>query len=293
MIASMTGYGRGDVKRNGKEITVEIRSLNNRFLDISLRLPKTLSFFEDEVRNLIRQHLTRGRVNVVVNVKESQNDKNIDSAINMELAQQYLNQLSALKKQLNLPGKIKLKHLIYFSDIFFAETEDDVSEEAWNDIKSAMISAIEQLKKMRLSEGNELNEDLVKRIKSLDKDIEEIERLANSRMDRERIKLKERIESLNLSGEVDEGRLEMEIAILASRMDVTEECTRMKSHNKMFLDVLTSEETVGRKLNFLLQEMTREANTIGSKACDADVSHLVVNIKEEIEKLREQVQNIE
>ena len=293
MIASMTGYGRGEVKKESKEIIVEVRSLNNRFLDISIRLPKTLSVFEEEARNIARQYLTRGRINIVINIKESNNDKNFSGKANLELAQDYLKQLLSLKKELNLSGKVKLEHLLAFSDIFLPDVDEDVSDKTWNYIKKALIKALEDLKKMRLSEGKELSADLISRIEKLDKNIKKIEKLSKSRTDKELIKLKERIANLQLSDELDEGRLELEIAILASKLDVTEECIRIKSHNKMFLEILSSDEPVGRKLNFLLQEMTRESNTIGAKACDAEISHLVIDIKEEVEKLREQVQNIE
>ena len=293
MIASMTGYGRGEVKKAGKEIFVEVRSLNNRFLDISVRLPKPLSGFEEDARNIVRKYLTRGRINLVVNVKEFTNDKDSFNKVNIELAKNYVKQLKGLKKELHLVGKIRLKHLLVFSDIFLPDVEEEVSEQTWTDIKQALIQALENLKQMRFSEGKQLSIDLIKRIKNLDKNIQEIEKLSNFRVDNELIKLRERIASLEVNEELHEGRLELEIAILASKLDVTEECIRFKSHNKLFLEILDSEGIVGRKLNFLLQEMTREANTIGAKACDAKISHLVINIKEEVEKLREQVQNIE
>ncbi|MBD3287748.1 YicC family protein [candidate division KSB1 bacterium] len=297
MIASMTGYGRSDVKTSSQEITVEIRTLNNRFLDISVRLPKNLSQFEDEVRNLVKKHLVRGRVNISINVKESANDNNGSAKANLELAQHYLKQLKFLKKQLNLSGNIRVEHLLPFTDIFLMEEESEDLTGLWNELREAIEQALENVKKMRHDEGNELSLDLQKRVKLLDHNILEIEELAASRIDKERERLREKIENLTsidaVGEDVNEGRIEMEIALLATRIDVTEECTRFKSHNKMFLEILESDGAIGRKLNFLLQEMTREANTIGSKAYDADISHLVVMIKEEVEKIREQVQNIE
>lgn len=289
----MTGFGHGEVKKNGKEISVEVRTLNNRFLDISVRLPKALSLYEEEIRNIVKQNLSRGRVNVVLNIKEANDDKDSLGRANIELARSYLNQLENIQKELKIGGKIKLDHLIAFSDIFLLEEEQEDSTETWDEIKEALIIALDNLKQMRLTEGEQLGIDLINRIKSLDDNIKEIERLSRSRIEKERDKLSERIAFLGVSKEIDESRMELEIALLASRMDVTEECIRFKSHNKIFLDSLNATEAAGRKLNFLLQEMTREANTIGAKACDADISHLVVNIKEEVEKIREQVQNIE
>ncbi len=295
MIASMTGYGRGDVRTNGTETLVEIRSVNNRFLDISVRLPRMLSYFEDEVKNIIKQVLLRGRINVIVNVKESANENESLDKIDVELAQTYLRQLKALKKSLKIGGKIRLEHMLALSDIFIPPENDAASKAMWEDIKKALMQALENLKQMRLEEGKELSQDLIRRVQNLDVLVHNIESLSIARIERERDKLRERIQALGIAKEIDESRLELEISILASRMDVTEECIRFKSHDKLFLDFLenNSEEAVGRKLNFLLQEMTREANTIGSKAYDADISHLIVECKEEVEKLREQVQNIE
>jgi len=297
MIASMTGFGRGVFKNNEKEITVEIRTLNNRFLDVSVRLPKSFTIFEDDVRNIVKQHLNRGRVNVVINVKEANNDKNSDSKANIELAKTYLNQLKILKKKLHLGGRIRLNHLLSFTDIFVSDIDEDSNEKIWEDIKLALAEAIENLKKMRISEGQQLHNDLVMRITMLDEGISEIEQLSKTRTKEEHIKLRDRITGFGLTDgiteEISEGRLELEIALLANRIDVTEECIRFKSHNKLFLEILNSEGSVGRKLNFLLQEMTREANTIGAKASDAKISHIVVNTKEEVERIREQVQNIE
>ena len=172
----MTGYGRGEVKKNGKEITVEIRSLNNRFLDVSIRLPKSLSVYEEEVRNLVRKYLTRGRINVIVNVKEMLNEKNLNNKVNLELAQSYLNQLEAIRKKLHLTGKIKLEHLLAFSDIFISEFEEEMTDQTWKDVQKSIIEALDNLKNMRLSEGNELSVDLTKRINTLEHNICQIEK---------------------------------------------------------------------------------------------------------------------
>lgn len=293
MVVSMTGFGRGEVNKNGREITVEVRSLNNRFLDVSVRIPKNLLIFEEDVKNYVRNYLIRGRVNVIINVKESNGAKELLQSINLDSVKVYWNLLRNLKKELHLSGKIGLEHLLTFQDKFLFETEEEVSEEAWSDIQEALKQALENLKQMRFKEGKELSDDLIKRIKILEEKIKAVENRSKTRVDKELMRIRERITLLGSLETVDEGRLEMEITLLASRMDVTEECIRFKSHNKLFLEILSSQGTIGRKLNFLLQEMTREANTIGAKAYDAEISHLVVEIKEEVEKIREQVQNIE
>ena len=292
MIISMTGYGRGDVKTDNKEITVEVRSLNNRFLDITTRLPKNLFIYEEEIKTIIRKYSTRGRISVVINIKEA--NGNINSLnINSEIAKSYLNILNKLKQDLEIKGEVQLDHLLLFKDIFFVDIEDEIADNYWKNIKIALKQAMENLKQMKIKEGTELGIDLNKRIKIIDNTICEIEVLAKNRINKEYVKLKERIDSINNFENIDEGRLEAEIALIASRIDITEECIRFKSHNKLFMNSIENDDAVGRKLNFLLQEMTREANTIGSKAYDAEISHLVVSIKEEVEKIREQVQNIE
>lgn len=293
MIISMTGFGRAEVKSENKEITVEVRSLNNRFLDITTRLPKNMFAYEDEIKTVVRKHILRGRVNIAVTIKELNGNTN-SFKINNEVAENYLKTLKQLKKKLGLKGKIHLDHLLAFRDVILMDIEEEeVPDKTWNCVKNALDKALENLKQMRISEGKELCNDLLKRVKILDVKIVEIENIAKSRVEREYEKIKDRISTLGKVESVDEGRLESEIALIASRIDITEECIRFKSHDKLFLEAIKNEEAVGRKLNFLLQEMTREANTIGAKAYDADISHLVVDIKEEVEKIREQVQNIE
>ncbi|MDZ7358351.1 MAG: DUF1732 domain-containing protein, partial [candidate division KSB1 bacterium] len=182
---------------------------------------------------------------------------------------------------------------LQFPDIISYEEGAGANEAIWHAIEQAIIIAMENLQEMRRREGQELAKDLEGRIQLLDKRIAQIEAISSSRMGEELAKLRQQIQAILPIEGVDEARLETEIALMINRIDVTEECVRFHSHNKMFLDVMVSEDVVGRKLNFLLQEMTREANTIGAKANHADIAHLVVEIKEEVEKIREQVQNIE
>jgi len=293
MISSMTGYGRGEVKKNGKEVLVEIRSLNNRFLEISLRLSRMYILMEDEIRNLIKERLSRGRINVVVTLKENSLARDGSSFINNATASSYYKQLKNLKDTLHLSGKIKLEHLLTNTEIFTTEADDEPNEELVTMLKQSVSEALDNLQMMRRGEGKILSADLANRIQVLDNWINEIERLSETRVTDEYHKLRERVRSLVADREIDENRLEQEVSIMASKMDVTEECIRFRSHNKLFLEFLNSTDAVGRKLNFLLQEMTREANTMGSKAYDSDIAHLVVMCKEEVEKIREQVQNIE
>ncbi|MBN2012735.1 YicC family protein [candidate division KSB1 bacterium] len=292
MIISMTGYGRGEVRTENKEINVEVRTLNNRYLDVTLRVPKSMFMYEEEIKSVVRQYVSRGRVNIVINMKDC-NGQVGAFQVNVEMAQHYMNLLNSLKQQLHLKGDPELEHLLQFRDIFLTEPEDMLNDETWAIIKTALESAMENLRKMRIDEGQALSNDLKHRISILDDSIAKIELLAKERVEKEYQRIKERIASIGNLENVDEGRLEGEVALLASRMDITEECIRFKSHNNLFIEAMNGEEVAGRKLNFLLQEMTREANTIGAKAYDADIAHIVVDIKEEVEKIREQVQNIE
>ncbi|MFQ5706265.1 MAG: YicC/YloC family endoribonuclease [bacterium] len=292
MIVSMTGFGRGEVKEDGVEVLVEIRTLNHRFLDVSLRIPKSLNYFESDIREMIRSNLTRGRVEVTVSLK-SEEQELAGLTVDKVLAASYLKLLEELKKEFGLQDSIRIEHLLQFSDIITVASEKPSDENAWKIAKKALQVALSDLLQMRIREGNEMKKDLVGRIEVLNRLLQRIEEKSHSRSSTEYEKLKERLREITEAVAVDEGRLEMEIALFADRVDVTEECTRFKSHNDYFLELLDNEETAGRKLNFLLQEMHREANTIGSKANDSQIAHWVVETKEEIEKLREQIQNIE
>ncbi len=292
MIISMTGFGRGEVVENDVEITCEIRTLNHRFLDISLRLPKILTTFENEIRDLIRSRLLRGRVEASIELKGEEptiEHLQIDKA----LASKIYQLLNELKNEFKIDEPIKLAYLLNYPDIITAQISHEIDEKIWPAVRRALNMALDDLTDMRLREGNEIKKDLRKRIENLNQVIEKIEERTRGRSKEEFEKLKERIETLIVNENLDEDRLEMEIALLADRVDVTEECIRFKSHNSYFMELLDNEEIAGRKLNFLLQEMHREANTIGAKCNDAQIAHWVVEVKEEVEKLREQIQNIE
>jgi len=289
----MTGFGRGEVRKNGYEIVAEIRSVNNRFLDMQLRLPKNFFHCEQEVKNIVRRYVTRGRVNIFVNLKNNNGENHIGLTINREPARTYWKLIHQLKKDFKIPGKVKLDHLLIFPDIITYEEETGDNKETWELIEKVLIIALENLQEMRKNEGEELANDLIARIRSLEDKLNQIEKISEERTGDELNKLRQRIKEILSVREIEELHLETEIAIMINRMDVTEECVRFRSHNKLFLKTLESDNAEGRKLNFLLQEMTREANTIGAKANHADIAHLVVDVKEEVEKIREQVQNIE
>lgn len=292
MISSMTGFGRTSHKIEDLEVTVEIRTVNNRFLDISLRSPRILADFEGQIKELVGKNLTRGRINISITVtSESANMQQL--VLNKPLAAAYHRLASELRQNLGLSGEIELSQLLALPDIIVVDDKAPDSERYWQCTREALVKVLEEIQSMRQQEGEELLKDFIKRIDNLDQMISRIATLSAGEPAAELEKLRQRIALLIKDERVDEGRLETELALMADRMDVTEECVRFHSHNKAFLQILESEAAPGRKLNFLLQEMHREVNTIGSKSSSVAISHLVVQIKDEVEKLREQIQNIE
>jgi len=292
MIISMTGFGRGQHSIKGYEAVVEVRSLNHRFLDVAMRLPRGLSAYEQTVKDLLRTKVNRGRVNVAVTLKSETADE-LGLSVDEDTARRYKQLLETLIKKLDLPGPVTLEHLLQFSDILTMAEETGLPPEAWLCVEKALALAVDEMNTMRVREGQEMSNDLRARVNGLQEKLETIKTHAAGRSKAEFEKLYKRLGAMVESKELDRTRLELEVALLADRVDITEECTRFQSHNTIFLEVLADPEPAGRKLNFLLQEMNREANTIGAKANDAQIAHLVVSIKEEVEKLREQIQNIE
>jgi uncharacterized protein (TIGR00255 family) len=292
MISSMTGYGHGEASEGGITSVAEVRSVNSRYFEVNTRLPRSLSLRENDVREIVRAKAGRGKINVVVSVdRESANG--IPLRINKSAAKSYIRLLNDLRKTSGIKEKVTLDHLLKFSEVIEAGELESADEKEWTVAEKALNKALDELKLMRQKEGNELRKDLEVRIQSLERKIDSIEKLSTERIPEQRTRLRERIQQLLTNETVDENRLELEIALLADKLDVTEECVRFRSHNKFFLEALINEESAGRKLNFLVQEMNREANTIGSKAADATIAHLIVEVKEELEKIREQLQNVE
>lgn len=292
MIASMTGYGRGEAAARGIAVAVELRSVNSRFLEITARLPRSLSLRENEIKELIRQKISRGKITLVATV-ERENDGELPLKVNIPAARTYYKLLNQLRKAVKLKEPVKLDHLLRFSEVIEQGEMENTDEQEWAVFQRALAAAVKQMHGMRENEGAELRKDFEERISTLNRHIDEIQQRSRLQVPLERERLRERIAQLVESEHIDAGRLETELALLADRLDVTEECVRFRSHNKFFLEALGGDESAGRKLNFLVQEMHREANTIGSKSSMPEIAHLVVGVKEELEKIREQLQNIE
>ena len=293
MVSSMTGFGRAEVSKNGITVGTEVRSVNSRYLDVTLRLPRNFSQREKELKDLVRTFLNRGNLNIIIKIVQDSNEV-VPLKVNKAAAKSYYKLINEIRKSVKLREPVKLEHLLTFSDVLEPVDEEETDEAEWELMQESVRRALENLNAMRAQEGCELAVDLEKRIHGMDDTLNDVERLSKERIPEERKNLQERI--AELVGDkfvIDQNRLELEIALLVDKLDVTEECVRFRSHNKYFLEALKKSEAAGRKLNFLVQEMNREANTIGSKSSDATISHLVVGLKEELEKIREQLQNIE
>ncbi len=291
MISSMTGYGQGVQIIENYEISVEVKSVNNRFLDVSLKLPRILSSYEQKVREVVGTFIKRGRISVWMNLKNV-GEQTQSFSVNHELLHAYLSAVEEVRQKHGLSGELSLEQLFALPDVMTFETEK-ADEKVWLGAKSALESAMRDLVVMRNREGEEIEKDFVERLNTLSDYVGTVSTLSAMGPREELEKLKERARRLVNNEQLDEYRLELELAIISDRIDVSEECTRFNSHITLFREMLNDSASQGRQLNFLLQEMNREANTMASKAYTAEISHTVVKIKEEIEKIREQVQNIE
>lgn len=292
MLVSMTGFGHGESGNQRVQVVAEVRSVNNRYLDVAIKLPKFLTAYENAARELIRQKVNRGRISLFVS-SQAADFADLDIKVDYEVARGYKKMLDNLKENLDLSDEIGLDHILKFSEIFTPIEEIEPNDEFWPFAEEAINHALDEMNRMRALEGENLAVDLLQRLEQIEKYVGEIEEISQNRMPVEFQSMKERIKEILQDPDVDANRLEMEIAVLADRLDVTEECVRFHSHVQLFRDFVNGREMAGRRLNFLIQEMNREANTIGSKANNAEISHRVVFVKEEIEKIREQVQNIE
>ncbi len=292
MIISMTGYGRGELAQNGVTISVELRSLNSRYLEVITRVPRDLNPRENDIREILRKSLTRGKVHVSINI-ERDTAQAVEFSVDPELVRVYKEGLEQIRKAAKIKETVNLAHLLAFSNELMKVGGDRDASIEWDLVAQALDQAIQDLERMRRNEGRELAHDIRDRIKAIDEMIDRVEQISRERIPTERQRLREKIAQLFENDEIDEQRLEFEIVILAEKLDVTEECVRYRSHSKYFMEAVKGPEPAGRKLGFLLQEMNREITTIGSKSNDSEIAHLVVRAKEELEKIREQVQNIE
>lgn len=298
MIRSMTGYGRATASINRKKVAIEISSVNNRFLELSVRLPKVLSEYESEIREAVASLVSRGKLSMTINIEDNGATPQT-LVLNEETAQLYYKMFVDLKKKFKLAGEISLADFTGLPELFSVVTAAPLPKSEVAKLLEAVRKAASSLNKMRQTEGKVLGDDMMARVKLITKALENVEKLHPKSIDRYKQRLHETVkkiegEGINLHGS-DEMRLrlDMELAILVDKADITEECVRLRSHCDAFNAAIKAEGDTGKRLNFILQEMNREANTIGSKASLYEISAEVIKIREEIEKMREQVQNIE
>lgn len=292
MLKSMTGFGRGDGETSLGKVFVESRSINHRYCDISIKLPRRLVSFESRIKEMIRSQATRGKIDVSLKM-DNMSEEKIQFSVDFQLAEQYHRALQSLKEKLQLEDEVTLELMVGAKDLITVKEEMGDIEPYWEEIIPILKRSLQDMDDMKRSEGESLTKDLQQRLERIALLLEDIKHQFPSRLKANQNRLNQRIQSLLEGVEIDPSRFQQEVAFLAERMDITEEIVRAESHFAQFANLLEGEEPVGRKMDFLLQEIHREVNTISAKVNDAEISQKVVEIKSELEKIREQVQNIE
>jgi uncharacterized protein (TIGR00255 family) len=292
MVNSMTGYGRGEQVTKDARVTVEVRSVNHRYKDISIKMPRCLSFLEERVREYVQQRISRGRVDVYVSF-ELLEDKGVEIKLDKELALIYLNAVNEIKAITGIDDKVSLDLIAAFPDVITTRKVEPDEEKTWEQLSGALEQAIEVMLEMRKREGQNLCKDILSKLELINEGLQRIKERAALVVFEYQQKLEKRIEEMTKDIELDRDRLCQEVVIFADRSNIDEEIVRLSSHISQTNSTLARGGIIGRKLDFLVQEMHREINTIGSKSTDLDISLNVVEIKTELEKVREQVQNIE
>ncbi len=293
MIRSMTGFGRGETSAPKGKIRVEIRTLNHRFFELSDRLPENFLAFEDKIRAEVAKKIKRGKVNLSLTY-EGPKKSSPGFVIDKKLAANYKNLLIDLQRSLKLRGDISFSHIINLPNVITIEEGPKEEIKLWPNVKSALDKALASLVRMREEEGKSLRNDIIKRKTTILKEISSIEHRSKLAFKEYRIRLLKKIKELSLGKiSLDKGRIELEVALFAKNSDVSEELTRLKAHLGSIEEALGREDEVGRKLDFIAQELHREINTVGQKTSDYRISQLAIAIKGEVEKIKEQVQNIE
>jgi uncharacterized protein (TIGR00255 family) len=294
MIVSMTGFGRASKTIKKTLFSVEMRSVNSKFLEITSRMPIVFNDKENEVKELVGSSITRGKVNISVSV-----DKNLSGSHEMNLQVQpgiikdYYKLLSDIKRVTKIKEDIKIDHILKFSEIFKVDENEELKKQ-WDDVKKVILAALKDLYSMKVREGKILEKDMIKRINLMSRKLDVIVKLSEKNLNSYKKKLKDKVQSLLIDQTViEKNRLEYELVMLSDRLDVTEEVLRAKSHLEYFKKSTGDKELSGRRLNFLVQEINREINTIASKSNSSDISQYIVEMKEELEKIKEQLQNVE
>ena len=292
MIKSMTGFGRCEVLKDSRKFTVELKSVNHRYLDVNIRMPKKLNFFETSIRTLLKSYADRGKVDIFITY-EDLSQSQVSVKYNAALAAEYLKYLNQMAEEFHLENDVRATTLSRYPEVFTMEECSEDEDELWNGLKEALEGAFSQFVEMRTKEGERLKEDILLKLDLLSEQIRFIEERSPQIIAEYRTKLEEKMRELLEDTQIDDNRIAAEVILFADKICTDEEVVRLKSHIQHMKETLEESNGIGRKLDFIAQEMNREANTILSKANDLDISNRAISLKTEIEKIREQIQNIE
>lgn len=292
MIKSMTGFGRSEVTDENRKFTVEIKSVNHRYLDVNIKMPKKLNFFESAIRNLLKEYIERGKVDVFISYEDYTED-NFSLKYNEDIAAQYLAHLNQMAEKFGIENDVRVSTLSRYPEVFTMEEQNIDEKELWAGLEQALRGACERFVESRIAEGERLRCDLIEKLDGMLSYVDFIEERSPMIMQEYRERLEEKIKELLGDKQLDDARIATEVTIFADKICVDEETVRLRSHIQSARDTLEAGGGMGRKLDFIAQEMNREANTILSKTSDLQVSDMGINLKTDIEKVREQIQNIE
>ena len=289
---SMTGFGRAKLEREEREYLVEIRSVNHKYADITVKAPRNLLYLEDKVRKAVLNRVARGKIEVFISYANyGLNGKNV--VLNKELAKLYIKELTELAEEADIPSGLRATEVSKMPDVLNVELDEDSLDTIWTELSECLENAIDNFIDMRSIEGNKIKQDLEDRLKKIEEDVNKISELSTGLVEEYVVKLEERIKELLKVDVVDKDRLAQEIVIYSDKCSTEEELTRLRSHISQFKNLLEQDEPTGKKLDFLMQEMNRETNTIGSKSGKLEITNLVIEMKTILEDIREQIQNIE
>lgn len=293
MLRSMTGFGRGMTKEgSSRSFTIEIKSVNHRYFDLNLKMTRNLLSLENKIRDVVKQKISRGKVDVFITQNVYGND-DIEVKFNEQLADSYVKCLEKIKDRYDANNDISVSLIAKFPEVISIEKKEEDSQEIWNHLEQPLNDAVESLANMREKEGNKLKEDVTNKCNIIQESLKQVEKRAPLVVKDYKDRLNNRISELLENSDIDEARISMEVAVFADKAAIDEEVVRLNSHIVQLKDTLEKNEPVGRKLDFIIQEMNRETNTISSKANDLQIVNLTINMKNYIEKIREQIQNIE
>lgn len=289
---SMTGYGRAKLEKNNRIYTIEIKSVNHKYSDISIKLPKSLTYLEDKIKKEITINISRGKVDVFISFENYSNEGK-DIIVNTELVNKYIEEFRKIAQENNLSMNIPITEITKLPDVLTLKTIDEKEDVIQEEVLDCLKEAIENFISMREVEGNKIKIDLLDRIEQVDNNVQKISTYSTGLIEEYVVKLEERIKDILKTDIIDEARLATEVVIYADKCSVEEELTRLKSHIAQFKSMLEEQKPIGKKIDFLIQEMNREINTTGSKSGSLDITNLVVEIKTQLENIREQIQNVE